>query len=227
MKLLNLKLRRGKPFVNYWMHCKFLLVNNEKMSKSKGNFFTLRDLIEKGYTATAIRYLLLSHNYGHPLNLTFDGLTAAEASVFRVNEFVRNVKGFPADPKGGDFNEEIAEVKKNFDESLDDDLNIARALAALFGFISTVNQKMASGVSVSSKGQSDIVMFMQSVDSVLGIIECVDEQVPAEVAQLGEDRKKAKSDKDFALADQLRDAIQEHGWIIKDRPGGEYSLEKK
>lgn len=216
----------GKEFVKYWLHCKFLLVNNEKMSKSKGNFYTLRDLIEKGYKKEAIRYLLLSHNYRHPLNLTFEGLQGAESSVSRMREFVRTVSRLPETTAGADVTTDLETVKRLFEEALDDDLNIAKALAAIFDFISNVNKKLhATGL--SSEAKENIVTCMCAFDSVLGVMHDEEKTVPAEIISLAEARRDAKQAKDFERADQLRDEINEKGWFIKDLPGGEFTLDEK
>ena len=133
----------GKKFVNYWLHCAHLLVNNEKMSKSKGNFYTLRDLLKKGYNPVAIRYLLLTTHYRDPLNFTEKSLKAAENTIKNYNGFYSSL-GFFKESKEEDIEKEIERARNCFIENLDDDLNISPALASIFNLIKFANKKEKS-----------------------------------------------------------------------------------
>jgi len=220
----------GKPFSHYWMHCKFLLVNNEKMSKSKGNFYTLRDLMEKGYDPIAIRYLLLSHNYNHPLNFTLQGIDAAKASIKRIVDFRKVVSRCDVVESGDSCSTEISTARLQFEAALDDDLNIAKALGVVFDFVSTINKKLVADAGITAKAQKEVLAVLVAIDTVLGVLgegETAVTDIPAEIMQYAEDRKNAKKEKDFQKADALRAQVSGQGWNIIDLPGGEYTIEKK
>ena len=210
----------GKRFVNYWLHCKFLLVNNEKMSKSKGNFYTLRDLVKKEYSPLAVRYVLLSHNYRHPLNCTLEGIAQAQASINRIVNCMQALASYmPNANSCDDCAEDVTKVKNTFEESLDDDLNIARALAAMFEFVTVVNKKINSQ-SISTEGKQAIRECLESFDTVLGVLKVDEEETPKEIQDLLEKRQEAREEKDFSRADELRDEIIALGWIIEDTSDG-------
>ncbi len=210
----------GKRFVNYWLHCKFLLVNNEKMSKSKGNFYTLRDLLAKGYSPLSIRYILISHNYRHPLNFTLEGLEQAQSSINRIRDFMLRLMSYVPHVSGKDScDREIKEARKQFEEALDDDLNIAQALSSLFGFINDIN-KLIENSSVTDKGRKQIIEFVDNINSVLGIIRDVDEEVPPEIKELVNQRSLARKARDFKKSDEIRDKISALGWVVEDTAQG-------
>ena len=130
----------GKPFVRWWAHCEFLLVEGEKMAKSRGNQYTVRDLLEQGYDPLVVRYLLQSVHYRKQLNFTFDGVEHANAALRRINDFLRRVREIPAESPGNiDLSEKIAAARQRFEAGLDDDLNTSIALAALFDLIKETN----------------------------------------------------------------------------------------
>jgi cysteinyl-tRNA synthetase len=210
----------GKKFVNYWLHCKFLLVDNEKMSKSKGNFYTLRDLLAKGYSPLAIRYLLLTHNYRHPLNFTLIGVEQAQTAVTRIRDFVSRLKAYTPPPAAACECENPVDVFQNaFEAGLDDDLNIAQAVAALFEFMTDIN-KCVDRNQLSIKGKQQVEKYIDRVDAVLGILKDIDESIPAEIAKLADERQRARKNKDFKKADEIRDRLSAAGWVIEDTPSG-------
>src|SRR5207249_2371543 len=136
----------GKPFARFWLHAEFLLVEGQKMSKSLGNFFTLRDILEKGYQPEAVRYLLASVPYRKALNFTFDGLKSAATSIERLRNYkLRLESGKFAERDPESMLARTAQAQKDFDESLDDDLNTAQALAAVFEYVRETNTLMDSG----------------------------------------------------------------------------------
>src|SRR5207244_97908 len=136
----------GRPFVRFWIHGEHLLVDGEKMAKSKGNFFTLRDLLEKGYEPLAIRYLLVSVRYRKQLNFTFDGLKEARSTLDRIKEFVFRLRSANLRPGGNPkIQTAIAKAREQFEEALDDDLNTSAALAALFVLIGECNIALGEG----------------------------------------------------------------------------------
>ena len=209
----------GKPFVNYWMHVRHLFVEGEKMSKSLGNFYTLRDLLDRGLDPMAIRYTLLASHYRQPMNFTFDAVEAAAGAVERLNEFIRNMRaksGEGEDPRVGEL---IDTMKADFEREMDDDLNIAPALAHLFEFIRQV-YKLDVGAA-DARRCADAV---REIDAVLGVL--TDEgaeggdALDAEIEALIEERQQARAERDYARADAIRDDLAARGIILKDTPEG-------
>lgn len=210
----------GKKFVNYWVHNEYLMVEGKKMSKSLGNFYTLRDLLDKGYKPKAIRYLLLSAHYRTHLNFTDESVKAAEHSLQRLLDFMDKLEAIK-DSKGE--NREIAglmeKTKKDFEEAMDNDLNISSALAAIFDFVNVVN-KLIMENKVNRKDAENIIKLMVGFDNVLGVLEKEEEIVPKEIKELLKKREEARKGRDFKEADKLRDEIKEKGWVIEDSPQG-------
>ena len=209
----------GKPFVNTWMHCAHLKVNGEKMSKSAGNFFTLRELLEKGFTGREIRYVLVNAHYRQGLNFAFSALEDARKSLERIDRCVDALeKRIDSAVETPDF---VAKALEDFTAAVNDDLNIPRAFAALFELVRETNAS-----NTTAKGVLDAFKRM---DEVLGVIffgKSEKEDVPAEVASLLEERAAARAAKNWAESDRLRDAIAALGWVVKDSREGQ-SVTKK
>ncbi len=157
----------GEPFVNYWLHCRHLLVDNQKMSKSLGNFYTLRDLIEQGFKPKGLRYALLSIHYRQPLNFTLEGLHAAEQAVQRLLDFMQHLH--TAQGQGFDVQPLLAETQQRFEEALDDDLNIAGALGAIFELVREVNRAITQH-QLSAAAAQQVAALMHRFDTVLGLL---------------------------------------------------------
>ncbi len=203
----------GKPFVNTWMHCAHLRVNGEKMSKSAGNFFTLRDLIEKGYTGREIRYVLINAHYRSGLNFAFSALDDARRSLARIDACVaKATEGAP--PVWAE--RRLAE----FAAAVNDDLNLPKAFAALFELVRDANGKGAAGT----------LGVFRRMDEVLGIVffgnETAEAALPADVQSLLDRRAQARRARDWAESDRLRDAIVAAGWIVKDSKEGQTCTRK-
>jgi len=208
----------GKQFVKYWFHNEYILVDGHKMSKSLGNFFTLRDILEKGYKPKAIRYLLLATHYKQPLNFTFDGLKAAQAAVERLMEFMDRLKH----AKGKDnrqIDELVADMKQGFQKSMDDDLNISAALGEIFEFVKHVNKLNAENA-ISQKDSNKIISAMNEIDTVLGLLKEEKTEIPKDILELVQEREKAREAKDFKRADSIRDKLKEKGFTVDDTPQG-------
>ncbi|MBI3036439.1 cysteine--tRNA ligase [Candidatus Woesearchaeota archaeon] len=214
----------GKKFVNYWLHNEWLLVNGQKMSKSLGNFYTLRDVLAKGYSPVAVRYLLLSTHYRQQLNFTFEGVDAAKAAIERLNELIRRLQGL----KNSDENKKTLSTLKNevkegtriFEAAMDDDLNISEALAAVFDFVKTVNASVDSGA-MGKESAAEALSFLKNVDSVLGVMSfAAEEDLPKELTKLIEERERLRKEKKFAEADKIRAKLQEKGIQLDDTPEG-------
>lgn len=213
----------GKKFVNYWLHNAHLIVNGEKMSKSKGNFFTLRDLLKKGYNPVAIRYELLSTHYRQQLNFKEDNLKKLPETLERFYEFLdklddvvdRNVKGTPSEVVV----KSIETAKSSFEETMDDDLNISGALAAVFDFMRDINTLLGSD-SLCVSDAKKVKETMLGFDSVLGVMHhekgSIDEEIEALIAK----REAARKSKDFATSDNIRDDLLKRGIQLSDTPHG-------
>jgi cysteinyl-tRNA synthetase len=214
----------GKKWVKYWMHGRFLLFDGEKMSKSKGTLYTIQELVEKGFKKNAIRYALISSHYRQNYNFTFDGLKAAEQAIDKISQCVftmkEKAKGNPATTIRDEVTTFVEKGINGFDEALSDDLNISKALAAVFELVKEANKLTDSTAAEATA----IIEAIEKIDSVLGILEESDQQIPAEIAELSEQRKQAKLSKDWATADEIRDKVTAMGFTIEDMPGHEYRI---
>ena len=213
----------GRQFVRYWLHAEHLMVEGQKMSKSLGNFYTLRDILEKGYSPESVRYLLVSAPYRKQLNFTFDGLKGAAASIDRLRNFELRVAGgvFPGG-ENPDVSARAAQAITAFDAALDDDLNTADALAAVFEYIRDANTAMDSGAFLSANKASARALLSR-FDSIFDVLKpTVAESsiADAEIESLIADRTRAKKSRDFARADQIRAELLDRGVIIEDTRDG-------
>ena len=208
------------PFVRYWIHNEYLQVEGKKMSKSLGNFYTLRDLLKKGYNPKAVRYLLLSTHYRTQLNFTFDSLGGAGAAVRKINDFLVSLKNSDS---GAVFNEKVPRVcdvaKKEFDKAMDDDLNITVGLAALFELMRDINI-LVSENKVSNDNRDDVLKLIYMFDSVLGVVDRDDLVLSDDVKALVGEREKARASKDWKKADVIRDKLLGFGIVVEDSPRG-------
>ena len=209
----------GKPFVHTWMHCAHLVVNGEKMSKSLGNFYTLRDLLAQGHDARAIRYLLVSQHYRKPINFTLDGITWAGTNLHRLGDCVRRLES----SSGPGENERLTEITRQtmseFYESMDDDLNGAAAMGFIFELVREVNSA-ADRSELPAKNAGELKRFLGEVSSIfgfdLGTELSLDEELEGLVAKREELRKSRK----FTEADAIRDELLRRGILLEDTPTG-------
>jgi cysteinyl-tRNA synthetase len=211
----------GKKFVRYWLHTRHLLVNGEKMSKSKGNFYTLRDLLKKGYDPKAIRYLLLSGHYRIRLNFTEKGLRSAEETVKRLQDFVSNLRGIRETRKRNpNVKKLVQKVKGNFEKAMDDDLNVALALGRVFDFVRDINRLAAEGI---GKDDARLVYdILLEFDKVLGLeLEKLKIEKPSrEIEKLIKKREGFRKGKNWKEADKIRDRLRKMGYILEDTETG-------
>jgi cysteinyl-tRNA synthetase len=201
----------GKPFVKYWLHNAHLLVEGKKMSKSLGNFFTLRDLLAKGWTGREVRYVLVSAHYRDPLNFTMDGLTGARSALQRMDEFLLKMREIAGEVAGT----EIGDLKSRIENALDDDLNISGALGALFEFIRDGNKR-----TITPAEAAGIWTTWEKLDKIFGFGMPAKAEVPTEVLALVEERQAARKAKNFKRSDEIRDQLKAQGWVIEDTPQG-------
>lgn len=211
----------GKQFAKYWIHSEFLKIDDVTMSKSKGNFFTFRDLREQGYSALAIRYLLLSVPTRKQLNFTFEGLKGAEATVERLRNFqalVRETKA--AASSTGNASSAVQKARSEFEAAMDDDFNTAAALAAIHDMVREVNSLVAAG-DLCEAERGLVLDAIDAFDSVLGIFDRGSEQtLETEIELLIEERQEARRRRDFARSDAIRDELIERGIVLEDTKDG-------
>ena len=208
-----------KKFVNYWFHNEHLLVDGHKMSKSLGNFYTLRDLLNKNYNPKAIRYLLLSAHYRMQLNFTEEAVKASENAVQRLHDFMIKLKEIKNKINNKNTNKIIQKTKKEFEEAMDDDLNISVALAHIFEFVKEVNIFMMEN-KIGKNDAKKIIKFMHDIDKVLGILEEKEEKLSSEFKKLIEEREKSRKERNFAKADKIREQLKQKGIILEDTKEG-------
>ena len=213
----------GKPFARFWIHAEHLIVEGQKMSKSLGNYYTLRDVLQMGYQPEAVRYLLASVPYRNKLNFTFDGLKAAATSIERLRNFELRLKTdkFP-EGANADADKRTADSLARFEEAMDDDLNTANALGVLFEFIRETNSAMDSG-GFNAANVAPVVALLARFDEVFDILKptvaeggLTDEAIDA----LAAERVAAKKARDFARADTIRAELLEQGIILEDTKEG-------
>jgi len=210
----------GEQFVGIWMHARHLLVDNTKMSKSLGNFFTVSDILAKGYTGIELRYALTRVQYRQSLNFTLDGLVEARKAIGRVAEArKRLVRIRDGEERGGgdDLKAAIQAGHDNFTAAMQDDLNVSEALAATFEFVAACNK-----AEPSAEGAKQALLAFVRFEDVLAVFgdEPVSGEAPPELVALLDKRKEAKANKDWATADQIRDEIAAAGWKIVDAATG-------
>ncbi|MBU3666072.1 MAG: cysteine--tRNA ligase [Chthoniobacterales bacterium] len=206
----------GAKFVNLWMHCAHLMVDGRKMAKSFGNFYTLRDLLDKGWTGREVRYVLLSAHYRLPLNFTFEGLAGARSALQRLDEWQQRLSELASTAAQSAPHPLVAGDK--FAGALDDDLNISAALGALFDLVRDTNRAMDKG-EVPPEEARGILDYWQRINSVLRL-EADATGVPAEITALLEERNAARAAKDWSKSDVLRDELLRRGWVVKDTKDG-------
>ncbi len=213
----------GKGFARHWMHSAHLIVEGEKMAKSLGNFYCLKDLLDKGYSARAIRYVLLTTHYRQRLNFTAELVSAALSSLLRLDTLRNAVEaalanGYPGGVRA-ELREAVHRARDDFRTALEDDLNISRALAALFGLVSAVHT--AAGKDRLNREEAEYLRaFWHGADEVLGFLFPVQVRFPAEVVELARERLRARRAKDYAHADEMRDRLIERGYKVEDLPDG-------
>jgi cysteinyl-tRNA synthetase len=205
----------GRPFVKHWLHGAHLLVEGKKMSKSLGNFFTLRDLLAKGFTGREIRYLLLTAHYRETFNFTLEGLQAARVALTRIDECLTKLREIA----GGATATAESPLVAEFANALDDDLNISGAWGAVFEWVRDTNRKLAEK-SLDAAAAADALAAWDKLDSVVGVGAPKEVVVPAEITALVDARLAARKARDFKRADAIRDELKAKGWVIEDTPKG-------
>src|SRR5262245_41459572 len=211
----------GKQFVRYWYHFEHLKVEGETMSKSKGNYYTFRDIAAKGFSAAAVRYFLLSVPFRKQLNFTFDALQGAEKTVASLRDFRARVAEVRTVSAGNDeVSAATALALREFEAGMDDDLNTSVALAAIHDLTREVNTAMARDT-LGAENKTEILEALSRFDSVLNVFgESRAEMLDEEIQQLIDERQEARHRRDFSRADQIRDELFERGIILEDTKDG-------
>jgi cysteinyl-tRNA synthetase len=211
----------GKKFVNYWLHNEHLLVEGKKMAKRFGNFYTLRDLLAKGYDPIAIRYLLLSTHYRQQFNFTFEGLEAAKGAVDRLRNFVRRLHDTDGKDSKGKVAVLASKLEACFGGSMDDDLDIGIAVASLFDFVREINNLLDANM-ISKAEAAEVGRLIMQIDAVLGVIGEVKTQevLPAEIDALVQKREEARKAKNWKEADTIRTQLKAMGIVLEDTAQG-------
>lgn len=205
----------GQRFVKYWLHGAHLLVEGTKMSKKLGNFFTIRDLLAKGFSGREIRYLLLTAYYRETFNFTLAGLEGARAALARIDECIGKLREAA---QGATATADVALVEK-FAEAMDNDLNVSAAWAVVFDWVREANRLLAAN-QLSPDQAAAALAAWQRVDSVFGLGAKAEAEAPAEIVALLEQRQAARKAKDFKGADAIRAEMKAKGWLIEDTPAG-------
>ena len=215
----------GKPYVNYWMHNGFINVDNQKMSKSLNNFFTVRD-IAKEYDLEAVRLFMLSAHYRSPINFSRDQIEAANASLNRLytaRDSLRfqaeNGEDRPLNESEQEFVNRLPSYEKRFDEAMDDDLNTADALGTIFELVKDANVSLQQNASRAAARAAQ--KSLESICDVLGILTKQEEMLPKEISDMIREREEARKNRDWARSDQLRDLIVKAGYILEDTKMGQ------
>jgi len=206
----------GQQFVKHWLHGAHLLVEGKKMSKSLGNFFTLRDLLAKGFTGREIRYVLLSAHYRETFNFTLDGLDAGRAALARIEECLTKLK----EVAGQTVANPDADLVAKFTAAMDEDLNVAAAWGVIFEWVRGLNRLLTAGQVSPEQASSALFTWRTIGTGVFGLSTPGEVEVPAEIADLLAQRQAARAAKDFKRSDALRDELKAKGWIIEDTPKG-------
>lgn len=205
----------GTPFVKHWLHGAFLLVEGRKMSKSLGNYYTLRDLLQKGYAGREVRYLLMSAHYRESFNFTLEGLAGARTALARLDECAGKLEeraaGATAQPDGA--------LIDAFTRAMDDDLNVAAAWGAIFDWVRDQNRLLAENRMSPDQAAAALAAW-RLVAGTFGLALPAGIEAPPEVVALAEERQAARKAKDFKRSDELRDALRQQGWLVEDTPKG-------
>ncbi len=210
----------GKQFVRLWLHSEHLKVEGQRMAKSLGNFYTLRELTAMRYDPIAVRYLLLSAHYRAQLNFTFEGLQQAASSVGRLRSFAERAESIGTTNTHSIKLQQLTDsMFRKFEEAMDADLDTPVALATLFDYIRDAN-RILDTAKISEDNKQHMLDALHKIDSVLSVMKTSEEKIPTEIQEFIKKRDQARAKKDWALADRIRNEISKKGFVIQDTPAG-------
>ena len=205
----------GKPFANYWTHNGYINVDNRKMSKSLGNFFTVREIAEQ-VDLIAVRLFMLSAQYRNPINYSYDLITQAKSALDRIYNCRESIKDKAEADQSN--TSEFESFKQRFIDAMDDDLNTADAVGVIFDFVKELNTRFVAGN--DTKGAAEGYKLLNELLDVMGLLRTEENEIPEEIIKMAEERAAARSQKNWALADSLRDQIKAMGYELKDSADG-------
>lgn len=216
----------GAKFVNYWLHTRLLMVDGAKMSKSKGNFYILEDIKERGYTPTMLRLAILSSHYRSQMNFTWEVMDQAKANLQRITDFITNLKNnattiLPQEKLTDEL--DLNSYQQKFEEAMDDDLNTPLALATLYELITATNKLLAEN-NLNGATAKKVLVFWEKINKVFGLTAAASIEIPQNILAIAKERKFARTSKDFQQSDELRDKILKMGYIIKDLKDNNYLI---
>jgi cysteinyl-tRNA synthetase len=209
----------GKKFVRYWLHCAHLLVDGQKMAKSLGNFYTVPDVLAKGYSGRELRYALLRVHYRAPLNFTWEGMNEARESLGRIDEWLKRLCGVAGKENAQRSTPNIQRPTAGFEDALDDDLNISAALGFLFESIRETNRALDRN-EIDAASATAWLGWWKQINSVIDLEAGPEIVIPPEVTQLAEQRENARREKNWKRSDELREQIFALGWELRDTKEG-------
>jgi cysteinyl-tRNA synthetase len=213
----------GKPFSKYWLHLRHLLVDGGKMSKSKGNFYVLKDILDKGYSAMDFRMLILSSHYQSNINFTWDSLKQAKKNNEKIQRFVENLERKSEEDKKDDtdLNIDLNLYKEKIENAMNDNLNSPLALSVVYELINEVNLKISEN-KLGPNGAKGILFFWEEINKIFGLkFEEIILETPKNILDLVRKRKEARKNKDFKKSDEIRAKIEKLGYVIEDDPEGQ------
>ncbi|MFT7515907.1 MAG: cysteinyl-tRNA synthetase, partial [Candidatus Omnitrophota bacterium] len=208
----------GKQFVKYWLHCAHLRVEGKKMAKSEGNFYTLRNLLDEGFSGREVRFELLSAQYRKSLNFTMDGLKERRAALGRLDEFRSRLDKIAGD-QAEDLPEWAMATEAGFQHEMDNDLNTQGALAHLFEMVTAGNRACEAGTVTTGSARA-VLDLLDRLDTVLGFLQSEVVEIDPELQDLLAQRQRFRVEKNWAEADRVRDAFAARGWVVKDTADG-------
>jgi cysteinyl-tRNA synthetase len=208
----------GKQFVSYWMHCAHLVVDGQKMAKSLGNFYTISDVLEKGYNGREIRYALMRVHYRAPLNFTWEGMKEARESLGRIDDWLDRLQKSASSLSAGEG--QVETLSETFEQALDDDLNISAALGYLFESIRETNRAMDKNELTPPQAKAWL-NWWERINNVLQLDKAGADTIPPEIADLVEARRIARLNKEWQKSDELRNKLASLGWEVRDTKDGQ------
>jgi cysteinyl-tRNA synthetase len=209
----------GATFVRYWLHLRHLLVEGQKMAKSKGTMYTLEDIKEKGFSAMDLRLLFLSSHYRSRLDFSFDALEQAHKNMQKINDFVLNLEAVVSRKIVSAENFDALSYQEKFEAAMNDDLNSPLALSVVYEIITDVNKKITENI-LSSDDAKKILILWKKITSVFGLTLSGQAEIPEEIKELMKKREQARAGKDFKKSDELRALIEKHGFVVEDTANG-------